>query len=266
VLDEARQLVFAQDGISTRAAAERIILGGDVTGILTGAAIAALPSIPGHDAESVALLARFVHIPETRQAAIAAIRRIPQTSWRGDHLASLADAIVAYVRGVPASERTGAAFKEAVEFGRELATQMPAAHSHQIRAAIDQAVVRTIRIEAVLGAMRFDIGKFLVDSGEEIEIEFVNPDVMPHNLLITAPGALESVSLKAEAMIKEADAFSKSFIPDSTDVLFATKLINSGETARLRFAAPARPGTYPFVCTFPGHWRTMNGVMQVLKK
>ena len=25
--------------------------------------------------------------------------------------------------------------------------------------------------------------------------------------------------------------------------------------------APAQPGNYPFICTFPAHWRTMNGVL-----
>ena len=33
----------------------------------------------------------------------------------------------------------------------------------------------------------------------------------------------------------------------------------------MRFQAPAEPGIYPFVCTFPGHWVVMNGVMVVAK-
>jgi azurin len=31
----------------------------------------------------------------------------------------------------------------------------------------------------------------------------------------------------------------------------------------LRFRAPETPGSYPYVCTFPGHWVIMNGVMEV---
>ncbi len=49
---------------------------------------------------------------------------------------------------------------------------------------------------------------------------------MPHNLLITKQGAMETVSLKAEAMLKDPEAFNKSFIPDTPEVLFSTKLIN----------------------------------------
>ena len=33
----------------------------------------------------------------------------------------------------------------------------------------------------------------------------------------------------------------------------------------LRFRAPAEPGIYPYVCTFPGHWVVMNGEMVVAK-
>ncbi len=29
------------------------------------------------------------------------------------------------------------------------------------------------------------------------------------------------------------------------------------------FTAPKEPGEYPYVCTFPGHWRLMKGVMTV---
>jgi azurin len=64
-------------------------------------------------------------------------------------------------------------------------------------------------------------------------------------------------------MASQPDAFQKHFVPDSPDVLHATPLINHEEIARLRFTAPTSAGDYPFVCTFPGHWRTMNGVMEV---
>jgi len=33
----------------------------------------------------------------------------------------------------------------------------------------------------------------------------------------------------------------------------------------LRFTAPDKPGEYPYICTFPGHWRIMQGVMKVVK-
>jgi azurin len=265
ILDAERQPVFARDGLSSATVTERVALGGDLTPVVTASAIAALPAIPGHDAESLTLLTRLAQSEETRRAAIAAIRRLPRESVTGDSLAPLAEAVVAYIRDFPPAERTGPEFKQAVAFGRELATRLPNADKERLSTTIDRSSVRIIRIEAVRAAMRFSLANFTVQAGEEVEIEFVNPDDMPHNLLITVPGALETVGLKAEAMIKEADAFAQSFVPKATEVLFSTKLISTGETARLRFTAPTRPDSYPYVCTFPGHWRTMNGTMSVVR-
>jgi azurin len=31
----------------------------------------------------------------------------------------------------------------------------------------------------------------------------------------------------------------------------------------LEFDAPAEPGLYPYLCTFPGHGMLMNGIMTV---
>jgi len=45
--------------------------------------------------------------------------------------------------------------------------------------------------------------------------------------------------------------------------LFSTPLVNPGQNYTLKFKAPANTGDYPFVCTFPGHWSIMNGVMKV---
>ena len=111
--------------------------------------------------------------------------------------------------------------------------------------------MRTIRIEAVLAQMKFDITQFSVAPGEDVEIVFVNPDHMPHNLLVTAPGKLEDVSLKAEAMAKQPDGFQKHFVPETPDVLHSTRLINHNEIARLRFSAPASEGSTPMSARFP---------------
>ncbi|WP_420845224.1 plastocyanin/azurin family copper-binding protein [Maribacter litopenaei] len=49
-----------------------------------------------------------------------------------------------------------------------------------------------------------------------------------------------------------------------SEVLFATALVNPDQTVTLRFKAPSEPGEYPYICTFPGHWRIMQGVMKVV--
>jgi azurin len=198
-------------------------------------------------------------------AAIDAMRRIPPSDWPRSELTALADRLLSHVQSLPPAERSGADIKQMVAFGRELAAQLPGDEATRLARAFDDLTVRTIRIEAVVDQMKFDIESFSVEAGEEVEIVFVNPDHMPHNLIVAAQGALEDVSLKAEAMASRPDGFQKHFVPDTPNVLHATPLINPNETARLRFTAPTQTGGYPYVCTFPGHWRTMNGTMQVVR-
>ena len=47
------------------------------------------------------------------------------------------------------------------------------------------------------------------------------------------------------------------------DVLFFTDIIEPGKSFTIHFTAPAERGEYPYLCTFPGHWQIMNGVMIV---
>lgn len=177
----------------------------------------------------------------------------------------LAETVLAHVRAVPPAERTGQAFLDAVGFGHEVAAQLDATDRERVTHALEELTVRVIRIEAVAAQMKFDLSKFTVSAGEEFVIEFVNRDEMPHNFLITKEGALETVALKAEAMVSQPDAFAKNFVPDTPEVLFSIRLLQPGETVQVRFTAPKQTGSYPFVCTFPGHWRTMNGIVEVVR-
>ena len=123
---------------------------------------------------------------------------------------------------------------------------------------------RTIRIKVVPNVLKYDLTGFNVAAGETVEIVFENPDFMQHNLLIAQPGSLETVGQAADALATTGDGADKDYVPAIPEVLFATKLVNPNEQVVLRFTAPDTPGDYPFVCTFPGHWRVMNGIMKVV--
>ncbi|MBC8370543.1 MAG: hypothetical protein H8E25_11125 [Planctomycetes bacterium] len=118
-----------------------------------------------------------------------------------------------------------------------------------------------ILIGTIIEEMAYDVTEIKVKAGEEIEIWFHNKDYMPHNLIVGHPNSVEELGKAAEAM--GADGFNKDFVPDSDKVIAATQLVNTGETAVLKFSAPSEPGNYIFVCTFPGHWQRMQGVMIV---
>jgi plastocyanin len=47
-------------------------------------------------------------------------------------------------------------------------------------------------------------------------------------------------------------------------ILAATPLAGAGETVEVTFTAPATPGSYPYVCTFPAHYAGgMKGTLVV---
>ena len=92
-----------------------------------------------------------------------------------------------------------------------------------------------------------------------------NPDAMQHNLVIGKPKMMEIIGAAADKLITAKDGAEKNYVPSIAQIIVATPLVNPDQTYRLKFTAPNTPGDYPFVCTFPGHWRIMNGVMKVVK-
>ena len=129
---------------------------------------------------------------------------------------------------------------------------------------IPSSGVQKVKIGVVKNEMKYDLTEFVVKAGKPVEITFINDDFMQHNLIISIPGSLEKVGVAADKLAMESDGAEKQYVPDLAEVLHYTRLVNPEETVTLRFVAPEKPGEYPFICTFPGHWRLMNGVMKVL--
>lgn len=124
---------------------------------------------------------------------------------------------------------------------------------------------QVVKIKAIREEMKFDITDFTVTAGTPVEIVFENPDAMQHNIVIGKPGSLETIGNAADQMITRQDAAEKHYVPAIPEIISSSPLVNPDETYRLRFVAPETPGEYPFVCTFPGHWRLMSGVMKVTR-
>ena len=66
-----------------------------------------------------------------------------------------------------------------------------------------------------------------------------------------------------DGLIKRNEAEALQYVPDTTAVLFSTGLVQSKDSATLTFVSPHEAGDYPYLCTFPGHWRVMQGTMVV---
>jgi len=126
------------------------------------------------------------------------------------------------------------------------------------------AAVR-IEIVCVPGQMKWDPKEVSVEAGSFVELVMRNDDSMQHNLLIVAPGSLSEIGVAADRMGETAEGKAREYVPDSAKVLHVMGLIAPGHNGTLWFFAPTKPATYPLVCTYPGHWRMMNGKMKVTK-
>ena len=111
--------------------------------------------------------------------------------------------------------------------------------------------------------LKFDKTDLTVGAGQLVQLVFTNQDQMPHNFILGMPGSLEEMGKAADALMTSPDAAAQQYMPAIPVVVFATPLLQPGQTITLMFRAPANPGQYPYVCTFPGHWRIMNGVLTV---
>lgn len=121
----------------------------------------------------------------------------------------------------------------------------------------------TVTVNCVPERLLFDTTRIDAKAGQPIKLVFRNPDATPHNLVLVTQGALEEIGLAGNEMAKDPGGLAKGFIPDSPKILHATKLLDPDTGEILRFHAPDEPGTYPYLCTFPGHWTVMKGELVV---
>ncbi|MCH9023650.1 MAG: hypothetical protein IID32_12945, partial [Planctomycetes bacterium] len=119
-----------------------------------------------------------------------------------------------------------------------------------------------VKIGTVVEEMRYDKKEFTVKAGQRVKLIFSNLDYMPHNLIVVKPGAGQEVAMLAINL--GAEGFKMHFKPDSDKILVATKMLDYEDSETLEFIAPAIPGDYDYICTFPGHWPLMSGVMKVI--
>ena len=127
-----------------------------------------------------------------------------------------------------------------------------------------QKGLKIVRISAVKERMLYDLKQFEVRAGQPVKLEFVNPDAISHNLVIIRPGTEESVGLEVNRMIADPKQIEiGQYIPETDAILFHTEMVPPNSSETLRFIAPKEPGNYPYICTFPGHFAMMRGVLKI---
>lgn len=110
--------------------------------------------------------------------------------------------------------------------------------------------------------LKYNISSFTVNPGAKIKLTFNNTDDMLHNVVITTPGDADEVGSAALNMGLNGERMN--YVPATQKVLFHTLLLQPGKSESIYFTAPTKAGDYPYVCTYPGHYLVMRGVMKVL--
>lgn len=124
--------------------------------------------------------------------------------------------------------------------------------------------LQEVAIGCVPERLLFTVTSFTVKRGQPVKLTLSNPDATQHNLVILEKGAsLEEIGMAANEMAKSPEGLKKHFVPNDKRILHHTRLLDPNTAETLRFIAPKKPGAYPFVCTFPGHWILMKGEMIV---
>ncbi|HET7697462.1 MAG TPA: plastocyanin/azurin family copper-binding protein [Vicinamibacterales bacterium] len=104
--------------------------------------------------------------------------------------------------------------------------------------------------------MKYDKEEIAAKPGETIRIVLkavgqMPKTIMAHNFVLLKPG-VDAVEFNKAAF----NARETGFIPPDkkTDIIAATALAGAGETVEVTFKAPAKPGSYNYICSFPGHF------------
>jgi azurin len=111
--------------------------------------------------------------------------------------------------------------------------------------------------------LKFNLNNLQVKAGSKVKLTFNNNDDMLHNLLIVKPNTVDKVGNAAFNL--GLDAEKMAYVPELEEVLFHTWILQPESSETIYFTAPSTPGNYTYVCTFPGHYTLMQGILKVVK-
>ena len=127
------------------------------------------------------------------------------------------------------------------------------------------AAPRTIEITSG-DQMTFNVSVIRAKAGESIRLRVISKGTLPkvamaHNVVVLKPGTDPAKFVTEGATHRETDFIAPSM---SGAVIAKTPFAGPGETVEVVFTAPAKPGRYPFVCSFAGHFQAgMKGTLIV---
>lgn len=111
-----------------------------------------------------------------------------------------------------------------------------------------------------MDAMGYDTKEIKVKAGAKVKLTLTNKatdGAMIHNIVFVNAGTEKDVAMEGLTMQDK-----NYFNSGNPNVIAGSSLVKPGESTSIEFTAPAA-GTYAYICTFPGHWMKMQGVLIV---
>ena len=114
--------------------------------------------------------------------------------------------------------------------------------------------------------MKFNLTTIQAKPGETLRVVLKSTGTLPkmamgHNFVVVKLGTDVAEFNKAAMM-----AGATEYVPQDqkAQIIGSTKLVGPGETIEVTFKVPAKAGSYPYMCTFPGHFAAgMKGQLVV---
>jgi len=147
------------------------------------------------------------------------------------------------------------------------ASVLPPASAQTVKASA-RGATDPVRVVEIIGTddMKYSVTTITAKPGETLRIRLTSKGKIPkvamaHNFVLLEIGTNILALLKEGAPHRNTD-----FIPTSmmSSVIARTGMAGPGETVQVSFTVPTRPGRYPYICTFAGHYQAgMKGTLIV---
>lgn len=115
----------------------------------------------------------------------------------------------------------------------------------------------TLVVKSTGTDLSYDITEIRAKAGSTITIRYDNSSDMPHNIVFV--NGRDDIQPVGVAGIQSRDTGYVPMDDANQERIFAfTDLARPGEVVDVTFTVPD-PGTYPYICTYPGHFTMMQG-------
>lgn len=111
--------------------------------------------------------------------------------------------------------------------------------------------------------MKYDKTQLTVPAGKTVKLTLKHVGQMPKNAMGHNFVLLKQDTEVSKFAAKASAARDNDYIPEGTEtVIVHTKMLGGGQSDTVTFEPPA-PGTYTYICSFPGHYAMMQGTFTV---